>query len=294
MENTNFIDTLKKRTFSSVFIIILVALVFWLNSWVLKIFSAALIAIMSYEWVRLCQIKRQKIIYFLVPLMWVAFYLASIGRYKMGIGVVLLFASLGILLSWFAWHRRFLWGGIALIYIGLPIVSLHAMLYKVDNALSILIWTITVVAGNDIGGYLFGNLLKGPKFLPEISPKKTWSGFAGGIFSSVLLGVLAHYLLTCSFPPSYFYVAIISMALLAVMGDLFESFVKRKHRVKDAGNLIPGHGGILDRLDGLLFVLPLIAWICFHSPAMFDRFPNSYKDWKKACQYGASTLVSNE
>ncbi len=281
MKNTDFINTLKKRTLSSVLIIAVIALVFWLNGWALKIFSAVLVAAMSYEWVKMCKIRRQKILYILVPFMWTAIYLASIGRYKMGLGMVLFFASGGILLSWLAWHRRFLWGGIALIYIGLPMVSLHAMLYKVDNALSILIWTIVVVASSDIGGYIFGNLFKGPKLMPEISPKKTWSGFLGGIIFSITFGTLVHYILTNSMPKSYFYIATIILSLVSVFGDLFESFVKRKHKVKDTSNLIPGHGGVLDRLDGLLVVLPLVAWMSFSASSMFNDFPDSYKHWKK-------------
>ncbi len=294
MEKLNFIQTLRKRALSSVLMITIAALVFWLNGWVLKTFSAILVAVMTYEWVKTCKIRRQKIIYILVPLMWFAIYLASIGRYKMAFGIILFFASVGILLSWFAWHRRFLWGGLALIYIGLPMVSFHAIFHKADNALSIMIWVVAIVAGNDIGGYIFGNLLKGPKMLPEVSPKKTWSGFFGGIFLAIILGLIVHYILTCSFPKFYFYVATIALSLLAVIGDLFESFVKRKHKVKDTSNLIPGHGGVLDRLDGLLVVLPLIAWVCFSSPIMFNKFPAGYKEWKKTCQQGASTLISNE
>lgn len=294
MENQNFIQTLRKRALSSFLMIGILTLVFWMNGWVLKIFSAILVAVMTYEWVKTCKIRRQKIIYVLVPLMWLSIYLASIGRYKMAFGLILFFASVGILLSWFAWHRRFLWGGLALIYIGLPMTSFHSIFHNNDNALSVLIWVIAIVAGNDIGGYIFGNLLKGPKLLPEISPKKTWSGFLGGILVALLFGSVTHSILTCSAPEFYFYIATITLSLLAVIGDLFESFVKRKHKVKDTGNFIPGHGGVLDRLDGLLMVLPLIAWVCFNSPSMFNNFPSGYKEWKKTCQQDASTLVSNE
>lgn len=289
-----FLQKLKVRMLSASLIVVLIAAIFWFNGWALTIFSALLVLLMAYEWVKMCQIRRQKILFLIVPLMWTAFYLAALGRYKMGFGIIFFFASFGIILSWFAWHRRFLWGGIAILYIGLPMVCLHTMLHAAENALSILIWTIVVVSSSDIGGYIFGNIFKGPKLLPSISPKKTWSGLGGSLVFSLGFGAFTYTTLTAHSQPFYFYMATLALSLIAILGDLFESFVKRKHNVKDTSGLIPGHGGVLDRVDGFLFVLPIVTWLCVGAPQMFEKFPTDYIDWKNACQLDSSTLVSNK
>ena len=105
-----------------------------------------------------------------------------------------------------------------------------------------------------------GRLIGGPKLAPRISPKKTWAGLGGGVFCAGLLGELADW--WTGFPwvqwPVMGEIAIV-LAILAQMGDLFESAMKRQAGVKDSGRLIPGHGGLLDRVDGLLMAAPVFA-----------------------------------
>ncbi|MGF1500230.1 MAG: phosphatidate cytidylyltransferase [Paracoccaceae bacterium] len=112
-------------------------------------------------------------------------------------------------------------------------------------------WVILVVAASDTGGYFAGRLIGGRKLWPAVSPKKTWAGLAGGVALAFLLGGLFSWGTT----GTYFHeVCTVSAAaaLLAQGGDLAESAVKRRFGVKDAGGLIPGHGGVLDRCDGLI------------------------------------------
>jgi phosphatidate cytidylyltransferase len=115
---------------------------------------------------------------------------------------------------------------------------------------------------SDIGGYIFGNILKGPKLVPSISPKKTWSGALGAIWTTVTGG----YLLTLtpyydhtflSFLPAPLLFAMISA--VAQAGDLLESWCKRSLNVKDSSHLIPGHGGVLDRLDSVIAVVYMVS-----------------------------------
>ena len=122
--------------------------------------------------------------------------------------------------------------------------------------LKILLLSILVgCASSDIGGYIAGKIFKGPK-LTKISPKKTISGSVGSIFiTMIVLSILVFYF-TETFNIKILFVAIIT-SLACQFGDLFFSFLKRKAKVKDTGNFFPGHGGVLDRLDGILLGLPI-------------------------------------
>ena len=113
-----------------------------------------------------------------------------------------------------------------------------------------------VVWGGDVGAYLIGRLVGGPRLAPAISPGKTWSGAIGGTLIAVLAGMAA-------WPERLALVAPVALllSLVAQAGDLLESAIKRRFGVKDSGRLIPGHGGLLDRLDGVLTSAPAAAII---------------------------------
>ena len=116
-----------------------------------------------------------------------------------------------------------------------------------------LLFLVTTVWGSDIGAYALGRLLGGRRLAPAISPGKTWSGAAGGLVCAMLVG-----LAVAGFSPRAMAVAA-GLSLVAQAGDLLESAVKRYAGVKDSGTLIPGHGGLLDRLDGILAAAPAAA-----------------------------------
>jgi phosphatidate cytidylyltransferase len=108
---------------------------------------------------------------------------------------------------------------------------------------------LVVVVASDVGGYFAGKLIGGPKILPSISPKKTWSGTLGGWALAAVVGFIAIQLGMGGFG---LVVLSIFVAMAAQIGDLLESMMKRKAGVKDSSNLIPGHGGLLDRFDGVM------------------------------------------
>ena len=119
------------------------------------------------------------------------------------------------------------------------------------------LFIISICISTDIGGYIFGKILKGKK-LTKISPNKTYSG----MFGSFLLSILISFFLfknIINFKDILFYSILISS--ISQIGDLSISYLKRKSKIKDTGKLIPGHGGILDRLDGIIFAIPLILFI---------------------------------
>ncbi|MBS0236350.1 MAG: phosphatidate cytidylyltransferase [Proteobacteria bacterium] len=127
----------------------------------------------------------------------------------------------------------------------------------------LLLWVCCVVWATDIGAYLVGSLLGGPKIYPSISPKKSWTGLFGGMVFALVTSYLLY--LTMPIPVSYYLMMTAPlMAIIAQIGDFFESWMKRHFGVKDSGNLIPGHGGILDRIDGLAPVAVLVALLCAH------------------------------
>ncbi len=134
---------------------------------------------------------------------------------------------------------------------------------------------LMMVVGTDIGAYLFGRAIGGPKIAPRISPSKTWAGLVGGVFGAALFGFLI-WLLTWydrfgTFGPTSDFGSVVAesgwrfllagavIAPVAQIGDFFESAMKRRAGVKDSGSLIPGHGGVLDRVDGLLAVACLVG-----------------------------------
>ena len=122
--------------------------------------------------------------------------------------------------------------------------------------LKILLLSILVgCASSDIGGYITGKIIKGPK-LTKISPNKTISGSVGSIFMTMIILSILIFYFTETFNIKILFVAIIT-SLACQFGDLFFSLLKRKAKVKDTGNFFPGHGGVLDRLDGILLGLPL-------------------------------------
>ena len=118
----------------------------------------------------------------------------------------------------------------------------------------------------DTASYIAGRLIGGAKLAPSISPRKTWSGFIVGALTPALVGVAFAAALKSS---SAIWLALVSVALALAcqMGDLVESWVKRRFGAKDMSQLIPGHGGLLDRIDGLLFAAVLAALIALRDPA---------------------------
>ena len=132
--------------------------------------------------------------------------------------------------------------------------------------LNFFLFLIIVCMFTDIGGYFFGKIFKGPK-LTKVSPKKTYSGVIGSFFVSLLFGLFyikyfgrkSKILLETD--PLFIILLILFISLVSQIGDLIISYFKRKAKLKDTGNILPGHGGFLDRIDGIVFVMP-ITYLC--------------------------------
>jgi phosphatidate cytidylyltransferase len=137
------------------------------------------------------------------------------------------------------------WGAL---YIGAPAFALMVLSWAYSG---LVFWVMAVTWGTDIFAYFAGRGIGGPKLAPAISPKKTWAGLVGGMIGAGLAGWGVAWLFSLGAPFQWIGAP---MAVVAQAGDLYESWVKRRAGVKDSGTLLPGHGGVLDRLDGLLAV----------------------------------------
>lgn len=159
---------------------------------------------------------------------------------------------------------RFL--AIGTLYALIAALSLAWLRGRPDFGWADVLFLFLVVWATDIGAYLVGRWLGGRKLAPRISPGKTWSGAAGGLAFGIIIGIAiaisaAHSLIASEIGGAVPAAAIIS--IVAQAGDLMESAVKRWLRVKDSGRTIPGHGGLFDRLDGILAAAPFAAMIAF-------------------------------
>jgi phosphatidate cytidylyltransferase len=175
--------------------------------------------------------------------------------------VIVAAAMAGLVVEWLGLCRRSGWALLrpaGLAYIALAGAALLWLRRDPGAGRADVLFLLLVVWAGDIGAYLIGRWIGGPRLAPRISPGKTWSGAIGGLLAAVAAGMLVAHLLS----DAATWRAVVIAAVLGVVaqaGDLLESFVKRRLEVKDSGQLIPGHGGLFDRLDGVLAAAPVAA-----------------------------------
>lgn len=149
------------------------------------------------------------------------------------------------------------WLAAGLVYMALAMCFLTILRDGEKDGFSLVIWLVLVVVAADVGAYFVGRLLGGPRLWPAVSPGKTWSGALGGLGFAVVVGVGYGHFSDWTLPRTMALSA--GVAVASMLGDLLESAVKRRFQVKDASRLIPGHGGVMDRLDGIMGALWFFA-----------------------------------
>ena len=155
---------------------------------------------------------------------------------------------------------RISWVVFGVIYITLAVHGLWQVRALPAAGLLMAAWLFLVVWATDVGAYVFGRTIGGPKIAPAISPSKTWAGlFGGAVFVMVTMYIMAM-IEGLGRQSLAFALYGIPLAVMAQAGDFFESWMKRRAGVKDSGTLIPGHGGLFDRVDGLLPVAIVFPW----------------------------------
>ena len=172
------------------------------------------------------------------------------------------FLSICFFITSFEWYKMtknnnyFLFGLILLI-----LSFFSAFLFRNASQTDFLL-VILICASTDIGGFLFGKIFKGPK-LTKISPNKTYSGMIGSFFLSIISALIyTNYYGLIYWTDHLLLIAVILISFISQVGDLTFSYFKRKSNIKNTGKIIPGHGGLLDRIDGMLFAIPF-SYILF-------------------------------
>lgn len=225
---------------------------------------AAGAAILAWEWTRLCGggrfgwtgvVQAAAVVGVVVA--------AALGSPATGIALILAGCVADYLTARFSGRQHPRWIAAGIVYIGLPCIALVWLRQLEPGGRALVLWLLVTVWATDIGAYFAGRLIGGPRLAPAISPNKTWAGLIGAVVSSALVGVIAPLIETAAPSPLVLAAAGAVLALVAQGGDLGESWVKRQFGAKDASHLIPGHGGLFDRVDGLLaaaLVLALWQW----------------------------------
>jgi phosphatidate cytidylyltransferase len=216
----------------------------WFGSPWLQVIVAVAAACMGWEWARLAGggsrlVGGTMAASLLVP---IAFMVLGWER------SALLLALLGSVAVWLEDGPARLWAALGTLSIALPCLGL-LWLAQVAGRDAVL-WLFVTVWATDCGAYAAGRILGGPRLAPAASPNKTWAGFIGGLAAAALVGAITA---PITGAPTLILMAVgIGLSCAAQLGDLVESLAKRRFGVKDSSGLIPGHGGFLDRLDGML------------------------------------------
>jgi phosphatidate cytidylyltransferase len=187
----------------------------------------------------------------------IATVLAAVGRSPEAVGVALL-GTVAVATMAPLRHRG--WAAAGIPYAGAIAIAAIVLRADSDDGWIAVMFLFAIVWATDIAAYFVGRLVGGPRLLPRVSPKKTWSGALGGLTAAILAALAVA---AAAGLPRLFPVALIAAVLssLAQAGDLFESLLKRKFGAKDSSHLIPGHGGLMDRLDGFVSAATAAALI---------------------------------
>jgi phosphatidate cytidylyltransferase len=225
----------------------------WFGSPLLPALVALAGAGMGWEWARLSRVASPVAVVLIIAAPFLAACAIAFGQDDAAWLIAVLFAA-GAALAERGPGARF-WSFVGTLWIALPCAAL--LWLQRSGGRGTIFFLLAVVWASDIGAYAFGRIIGGPKLAPKLSPNKTWAGALGGLLCAMLVGV-ATAALTQAAAPRLVAIGFV-VAVAAVLGDLAESFAKRRFGVKDSGKLIPGHGGLLDRLDSLLAASAALA-----------------------------------
>jgi len=233
---TKFAD-LQARVISAICMLVIGAMALWLGGWVFTLLIVAAVAAMHWEMGRmLTPLSMQVIVIFIATLLQRLYFHT--------------FDTFGTLVS-----------------LGVMIGALLLIYLRTQVGITATLWIIGLVVITDIAGYFVGRIVGGVKFWPAFSPKKTWSGIVGGWFGAALFTYFMVQGGHISLPTETALFVALCLSFASQLGDITESALKRASGVKDSSNLIPGHGGFMDRFDGLIgaslvyaAMLGLMAW----------------------------------
>ncbi|WP_309086264.1 CDP-archaeol synthase [Chelativorans sp.] len=241
-----------------------------------RFFAAAVAGLVLYEWLAMRpaagRLHR--------AVVW-AVFAASMAALVLGLSAPFLLAALGVAFAVALVHAaatgQGAWSAFGIAYAGLPALALAQLRGADEAGLVAILFLYAVVWATDIVAYFVGRSLGGPKLAPAISPGKTWSGAIGGAVGGTVAGVAVSSLAGAAIGLGAAFILALLLSVLSQVGDLFESALKRRCGVKDSGAILPGHGGIMDRVDGLvaaailLYLLGIVFSGLSAPAALFSR-----------------------
>lgn len=245
----------------------------YVGGWVLAVWTAAAGLAMSREWVRIVHRENFGWRFGLHGLALAASQaLLAMERPDWALAAVLAAAFVGSIVAQ-GRQERGIWVILGILYVAVPCLSFVWLRHLVPLGFETVVWLLCVVWATDSAAYVAGSIFGGPKLAPVISPSKTWAGAVAGLAAGTLASIVLTQVVA-GVATVEFIGASVALSFLTQCGDLAESFLKRTFGVKDASDLIPGHGGALDRLDGLIFAtLGLAAFVGLagYSPILWAR-----------------------
>lgn len=249
---------LKLRIISAVILAVLVLAITWIGGQTFTLLWAIVAFMILKEFNRMCSKSislASNVVSFITLFLIVASWL--IGDRQ--IAIIMFCIGFVVLAFWQMFVSRSIWSALGLAYAALPFFAMSDLRSDNHNGLIVILLLYFCVWGADVFAYFAGRAIGGPKLAPSISPNKTWAGFIGSLIGALLLSYLVN--LAAGFDAILvFFVIMLLAAVVSQLGDLMESSIKRKFDVKDSGTIIPGHGGVLDRVDGLV-VAAVFIWL---------------------------------
>ena len=262
--------TLGARLVTGLLIAVIAFIPLYFGGYVWRGLVVVFAVVALYEWVRMSDSKPTYLAY-CIPIFGAIAALHL--TYMMGYKAAFILAVSVAAIAGIERIRRggAIWASLGFLYVIIP-ATLLVLLRGLDSGVSAtgfrnLIYVILIVVAADVGAYFGGSLIGGPKMAPKLSPNKTWAGFVSGLLVACLIGGLA----TVGYGYSFIYGALFAapVVVFSVLGDILESAFKRILKVKDTGELLPGHGGVLDRVDSLMMAVVFAAFILYFIPQVW-------------------------
>ena len=255
-------SNLQLRVASAVVLAAIVLGLTWVGGLPFRLLAAAMVCVIFYEWTRMSRTRAAASLGFLPEALMLVCAGAIVGGAPAWALLLLTAVAVAILLFAAQIRGAGQWEPAGLAYAALSGISLALLRDDDSGGFWAILFLFAVVWATDIFAYFVGRAFGGPKLAPSISPGKTWSGALGGALGGVIAGLILVVFAGGGVSAGLILIALF-LSAVSQAGDLFESWVKRRNGVKDSGNLIPGHGGVMDRVDGLVaaaFALYLIGW----------------------------------
>lgn len=245
-------SNLQLRVMSAIVLAVVVLGLTWAGGFWYRLLSAVIGAAVLYEWTSMVLPKEKVVHRVLLGLLFFPVIAFLVIGYPILPALIVLVAAFLVAVIYGVGTKSGLWPSLGVLYAGMSAIALAALRNDDSAGLAVTIFLFAVVWATDIAAYFVGRKFGGPKLAPSISPGKTWSGAIGGTLGAVVAGLIVAWAYGTSWNIVALLVLILILSGISQVGDLFESSIKRRNGVKDSSQLIPGHGGVMDRVDGLV------------------------------------------